>query len=105
MGRGIARALAAEGASVVVADLNETAAEAAAQELRELGARAIGVRADVSKRAEVREVVERTAAEFERLDVWFNNAGFNSPMKFLDVTEENWRAIMEVNALGVLIGT
>ncbi|MBF4572580.1 glucose 1-dehydrogenase [Herbiconiux sp. VKM Ac-1786] len=105
MGRGIARALALEGASVVIADLNGEAAEATAQALRDEGFAAAGVRADVSKRDEVRRVVERTVAEFGRLDVWFNNAGFNAPMKFLDVTEENWRSIMEVNALGVLIGT
>jgi meso-butanediol dehydrogenase/(S,S)-butanediol dehydrogenase/diacetyl reductase len=42
---------------------------------------------------------------FGRLDVMFNNAGFNEPMRFLDITEENFRRIMEVNALGVLIGT
>jgi meso-butanediol dehydrogenase/(S,S)-butanediol dehydrogenase/diacetyl reductase len=39
-----------------------------------------------------------------RLDVMFNNAGFNKPMHLLDVTEENWRAIMDVNGLGTLIG-
>jgi meso-butanediol dehydrogenase/(S,S)-butanediol dehydrogenase/diacetyl reductase len=42
---------------------------------------------------------------FGSLDVVFNNAGFNSPMKFLTVTEDNWNAIMRVNGLGVLIGT
>ena len=39
-----------------------------------------------------------------RLDVLFNNAGFNKPMHLLDVTEENWHSIMDVNALGTLIG-
>ena len=105
MGLGIANALAGEGAAIVIADLNEEAATAAAEKLQGSGQRAIGVRANVSVRDDVRAVVERAVQEFGRSDVWFNNAGFNVPMQFLDVTEDNWRSIMEVNALGVLIGT
>ena len=49
-------------------------------------------------------MIARCVAEFGSLDVKFNNAGVNKPMKFLDVTEDNWNFIMKVNALGVLIG-
>ncbi len=105
LGWGIADALTSEGAAVVIADLDGEAAERAAEKLRSSGRRAIGVRADVAVRADLQEVVSRTVAEFGRLDVWFNNAGFNAPMQFLDVTEDNWRSILDVNALGVLIGT
>lgn len=49
-------------------------------------------------------MIEKTVAEFGRLDVKFNNAGVNKPMNFLDVTEDNWNFVMGVNGLGCLIG-
>ncbi|MFB2600097.1 SDR family NAD(P)-dependent oxidoreductase [Herbiconiux sp. P17] len=104
MGLGIARSLAAEGASLVIADLNADAAAAAATAIEDDGGRAIGVRSDVSVRDDVKRVVEQAVQAFGRIDVWFNNAGFNAPLQLLDVTEDNWRAIMDVNALGTLIG-
>jgi hypothetical protein len=59
---------------------------------------------DVRDRAEVREMIETTVRHFGRLDVMFNNAGVNKPMNFMDVTEENWSFIMDINGLGCLIG-
>jgi meso-butanediol dehydrogenase/(S,S)-butanediol dehydrogenase/diacetyl reductase len=105
MGAGIARALAAEGANVAVGDINVAAADAVAAALRDEGHPAISVAMDVTKRDEVRAAIAATVREFGRLDVMFNNAGLNKPMQFLDVTEENWNLVMDVNALGVLIGT
>lgn len=106
MGRGIAQSLADEGARVVVADVNlEEAATAAAEINADGPGGAIAVEADVAVRADLQRVVAATVEAFGRLDVWFNNAGFNRPLQFLDVTEENWRSIMDVNALGVLMGT
>src|SRR5690242_17519568 len=105
MGAGIARALAAEGANVAVGDINVAAADAVAAALRDEGHPAISVGMDVTKRDDVRAAIAETAREFGRLDVMFNNAGLNKPMQFLDVTEENWNLVMDVNALGVLIGT
>lgn len=105
MGAGIARALAAEGANVAVGDINVAAADAVAADLRNEGRAAISVGMDVTKRDDVRAAIAETVREFGRLDVMFNNAGLNKPMQFLDVTEENWNLVMDVNALGVLIGT
>jgi len=105
MGAGIARALAGEGANVAVGDINVAAADALAAALRDDGHSAISVGMDVTKREQVRAAIEVTVREFGRLDVMFNNAGLNKPMQFLDVTEENWNLVMDVNALGVLIGT
>ncbi|TQR88232.1 SDR family oxidoreductase [Mycobacterium hodleri] len=105
MGAGIARALAGEGANVAVGDINVAAADAVAAALRDHGHSAISVGMDVTKREQVRAAIEVTVREFGRLDVMFNNAGLNKPMQFLDVTEENWNLVMDVNALGVLIGT
>ena len=105
MGAGISRALAREGANVAVGDVNVAAADAVAAALRDDGHSAISVGMDVTKREQVRAAIEGTVREFGRLDVMFNNAGLNKPMQFLDVTEENWNLVMDVNALGVLIGT
>lgn len=105
MGLGIATALAGEGANVVIADLNLEAAEKAAADLVAGGAEALAVQADVSSRPDVQGIVVDSVARFGRIDVWFNNAGFNRPLQFLDVTEDNFMGIMKVNALGTLIGT
>lgn len=104
IGLGIAEALAAEGAKVVVADLNGEAADRAAKGISTAGGHAVAVRADVANRGDVRGVVDAAVAAFGRIDVWFNNAGYNKPLHLLDVTDDNWRSIMEVNGLGTLIG-
>jgi len=104
IGRGIAGALAKEGAAVVVADVNDEGAEAAAQAIRDEGGRALGVRCDVSVRASVRSAIESAIDEFGRLDVMFNNAGISKTQRFLEVTVDDWERIMRVNGLGVLLG-
>lgn len=104
IGLGVAEALAAEGARIVVADLNGETAEIAAEKIRASGGRAVAVKADVVKRQEVRGIIEAAVEAFGRIDVWFNNAGYNKPLHLLDITEDNWRSIMEVNGLGTLIG-
>jgi meso-butanediol dehydrogenase/(S,S)-butanediol dehydrogenase/diacetyl reductase len=104
MGRTFALGLAAEGASVGVLDLDRAAAERVVADVSAAGGRAMALSADVSKRDQIVAAFDAFVEEFGRLDVLFNNAGFNVPMHLLDVTEENWHAIMDVNALGVLIG-
>jgi meso-butanediol dehydrogenase/(S,S)-butanediol dehydrogenase/diacetyl reductase len=104
MGRAFARALASEGAIVGVLDVNEEAAQSVCDELEGLGRSGIALRADVSKREQISEAFDAFIEAAGRLDVLFNNAGFNVPMHLLDVTDENWHSIMDVNALGVLIG-
>lgn len=106
IGAGIARGLAAEGANVALADLNEEAAARVAEEITaEGGGQAIAVRVDVTDRAQVAAGIAKTVERFGRIDAYFNNAGMNQPMKFLDITESNFELILKVNALGVLIGT
>ena len=105
IGLGISKGLAAEGANIVIADLNLAAAESAASEITKAGGKAIAAQVDVTKRASVAAGIELAVKTFGKLDCYFNNAGFNKPMKFLDVTEENFNAIMNVNALAVFVGT
>jgi meso-butanediol dehydrogenase/(S,S)-butanediol dehydrogenase/diacetyl reductase len=105
IGAAIVRGCAAEGAAVVVADLDLDRGAEVASAVTAAGGTARAVRVDVADRASVREAVAVAVQEFGRLDVFFNNAGMNAPKKFLDIDEENFSAIMRVNALGVLIGT
>jgi len=103
IGRAFALAFAAEGARVGIVDLDLAAAQAVAAEVVAAGGRALPLRADVSSRSDVAAALAEFVAWAGNLDTIFNNAGFNKPMPFMVVTEENWHAIMNVNALGVLI--
>jgi meso-butanediol dehydrogenase/(S,S)-butanediol dehydrogenase/diacetyl reductase len=105
IGAALASGFADEGANVVIADLNLEAAEGLASEIVASGGRASAVRVDITDREAVRAGIAHAVERHGRLDAYFNNAGMNSPMKFLDVTESNFELVMRVNALGVLIGT
>jgi meso-butanediol dehydrogenase/(S,S)-butanediol dehydrogenase/diacetyl reductase len=104
IGAAIARALAADGAAITVADLSREAADKLAGEIATAGGKAIGVAVDVRERAQVRAMLDKAADAFGRVDVLFNNAGIAQTRPFLDITEEDWRLVTDVNALGVLIG-
>jgi meso-butanediol dehydrogenase/(S,S)-butanediol dehydrogenase/diacetyl reductase len=105
IGAALASGFAAEGANAVIADLNLEAADALAAEITQSGGSASAVRVDVTDREAVRAGIAHAVERYGRLDAYFNNAGMNSPMKFLDVTEANFELIMRVNALSVLVGT
>ena len=104
MGRTFALGLAREGATVGVLDLREEAARAVCDELAAEGLPAHALTADVRRREQVAAALDTFVDRTGRLDVLFNNAGLNRPMHLLDVTEDNWHAVMDVNALGTLIG-
>jgi len=104
IGRSIAAGLAEAGARVVIADIDRAIAEATAAEIRASGAQAIGLAVNVTDRAATRALIARTVAEYGRLDAMFNNAGIAQVKPFNDITEDDWRRVMDVNAMGVLIG-
>ncbi len=104
LGLAIAQRLAADGAWVVVADIE--GGEAAAESIRRSGARALAVRTDVADEASVQAMVDRTAAEFGRIDVLVNNAALASTVKmrpFEQVTAAEWRRVQEVNVMGAFL--
>lgn len=105
MGLAFAHEFAREGAKVLIVDLDAEAAERAAKSIIAAGGEAVAAQANVTKRDEIKKAISVAVEAFGSLDIWFNNAGFNKPLHFLDVTEENWQAVLDVNALGVLIGT
>src|SRR3954469_896085 len=102
MGLATARAFAEAGAAVVLADFKEDAVRAAAEELVAAGHKAIAIRCDVSDDAQVAAMVDRTVAEFGRLDAAFNNAGVMARIApTADSTREDWDRVIGVNLRGV----
>lgn len=104
IGEAIARRLAQDGASVCVADIDGGGAEQVAASINQAGGQAMATSGDVARREDIRRMIDECVDAFGGLDVMFNNAGFNKPEPFLDITEEVWHQIMNVNALGVLMG-
>ncbi|HWF23545.1 MAG TPA: SDR family NAD(P)-dependent oxidoreductase [Acidimicrobiales bacterium] len=101
IGRAIANRLAGDGHAVAVVDLNPEAAETVAAEISGSGARAVaygGV--DVSDRAQVDAAVRKVETELGPPLVLVNNAGVSGFKQFMDITDEKWNRIMEVNLNG-----
>ena len=102
MGLAAAHAFAHAGAAVVLADIKAEAVEAAAQELVAAGHKAIAVTCDVSDDAQVAAMVDRTVAQFGRLDAAFNNAGVMARIApTAESTREEWDRVIGINLRGV----
>jgi len=99
IGRAIAERLLGDGASVVLADLEDSSLAATASELANAGA-VEAVVCDVSKREDVRGAVERCADVFGRLDVMAANAGTADVVGLLDIEDHAWQRMVEVNLTG-----
>jgi len=108
-GRGIGRATALElarlGADIVVAELDRANAERTAGEVQVLGRRASVVPTDVTSRPALTTMVERTRAEFGRIDILVNNAGIYRAALPLEITEEHWDTVMNINAKAVFFAS
>lgn len=102
MGLATARAFAAHGASVALADVNEDALRGATDELTAAGHQALGVVCDVADEDQVAGFVERTVATFGRLDMAFNNAGVMiPPSDAADEPADNFDRVNAINLRGV----
>lgn len=99
IGLATARAFAEAGASVALVDIDEAAVRRASEALNAAGRRTIALRCDVSDEAMAAATVERTVAEFGRLDLAYNNAGILGPMG--DVTDETAEAFDRVHAVNL----
>ena len=101
IGRGIAEVFADEGADVAVNDFdNIQQAEEFAQTLRSKGRRAIAVKGDVAKRADVEPMIYKVWQELGPIDVLVNNAGIETIVPFLELTDEQWTRLVDVNLRG-----
>ena len=102
MGLAAAKAFAAEGATVVLADVNEGLVQAAAKELMASGHRALAVRCDVADESQVSEMVEKAVSAFGRLDAAFNNAGVQSPaVETADASSTEFDRVIAINLKSV----
>jgi NAD(P)-dependent dehydrogenase (short-subunit alcohol dehydrogenase family) len=105
IGRAAALAFAREGASVVAADLSEQGNEETTRMIEQQGGRALAVRCDVTKGADVKAALDRTVATLGRLDVAFNNAGIE-PKKAAptaEYDEDEWNRIIDINLRGIFL--
>ena len=101
IGRAIALRYAREGATVVIADINEAGARSVAEEIRSLGGTAEAFHADVGDPQQSAAMVDRFADRFGRLDVLVNNAGVIRVRPLLELLPEDWDYINDVNARGL----
>lgn len=102
IGRATARALAAGGAAVTVADLDGARARAVAAEIGQAGGRGRAVEVDVTRTASVRAVVAEVLEELGRVDVLVSNAGWDRISPFLETDEQLWDQVINVNFRGHL---
>lgn len=105
MGRATARLFAAEGAKLVLADVNVAGGEETATSVRAAGGEAFFQRTDVSDEREVRALLERALAAHGWLDVLFNNAGIEGPSaRLTEQSLEEFQRVIAVNLTGVFLG-
>ncbi len=100
LGRAIASAFARDGARVVIAEIDGEAGKTTAQEIQSQGGTALALSVDVLKPKQVNELVDRTIAEFGRIDILVNNVGAtrSTPRKpLLGIEEEKWDMIIDLN--------
>ena len=97
IGLGMAKGLAAAGATVVIAGRNEAKAQSALSELHALGAQAEFVELDVLKEVSCQQAIQRAVERFGRLDILVNNAGTTVRGQPEDLTAQDWHLVMNTN--------
>jgi NAD(P)-dependent dehydrogenase (short-subunit alcohol dehydrogenase family) len=102
IGRATALAFAREGAHVVITDVVAEGVERVVAELKDHSG-AIGEVADVRSKTAMAHVVARAVEQFGGLDILVNNAGLTRPTKFLDITEEEYDLVVDVNLKGMFM--
>ena len=106
IGAGIAKALAAEGASVVVNYASsKSGADAVVTAITESGGKAIAVQGDVSLKTEAQSIIDAAISQFGRLDILVNNSGVYEFASIEEITEEHFHRLFNINVLGTLLTT
>ncbi len=100
IGKGIALALAKEGAKVVVSDISERVNDVV-KEIEALGSQALAIKADVSNNQQTEEMAKETIKKFGRIDILVNNAGIFPFKSFLEMKEDDWDKVLNINLKGV----
>ena len=100
IGRAIVQRFAEEGADVAIFDINGETAQAAADAVTALGRKGLAIQGDMASTADIHQAAARTVNELGRIDVLVNNAGISRAKPFLELTEEIWDQVMDVNLKG-----
>ena len=102
IGRTIALAFAEAGADVAVCDVvvDDGRLEGVTQEIQKLGRRSLAIQADTSRKTDVDHLVNRVMDEFGSIDILVNNAGIGAPGRLVDLKEEEWDRVIDVNLKG-----
>ncbi|MFH1123541.1 MAG: SDR family oxidoreductase [Pseudomonadota bacterium] len=105
IGRTLALAFAEAGADVAVCDLviDDGLLEGVAEDIKSLGRRSFSIQADTSRKNDVERMIQRIVQEFGALDILVNNAGTASPGPLLDLPEEEWDRVIQVNLKGYFL--
>jgi len=101
IGRTLAQGLARYGADIIATGRTVSQLEEAAQEIRQLGRRCLVVPMDITQKTDIEKGVEKAFQHFGRIDILVNNAGINIPKPALEVTEEDWRRVLDSNLTGL----
>ena len=103
LGKAMVFKMVAEGAQVVVTDINFDACQAVKAEIEAVGGTALAVRCDVTNREEVTALVAETVKAFGKLDILVNNAGITRDAQMVKMTDDNWDAVMNTNLKSMFI--
>ena len=101
IGKAIAMKFASEGAAVVVTARHIEQAHQVVDEIKDQGGTAIAFKTDVANRADVHNLIKGTLENFKSIHIFVNNAGIGRPAPFLEVTEEDWDAVLDIDLKGV----
>ncbi len=106
IGKAVVLALAGLGANIVVDYISNEEAEVEVEaEVKALGDKVVGVKADVSKVEDLRSLVEAAVSNFGRLDIFVNNAGIETRTSVLDTTERQFDSVIDINLKSAFFGT
>ena len=105
IGRSVALALAAQGATIVAMDMDQAATDAVVAELKDAGARALAVVGNVTVTADVERMIDAAVEAFGRVDILINNAGITRDGLLMRMKDEDWDAVLNVNLKGAFLCT
>ncbi len=105
IGRSIALALAAKGATIVAVDMDQASTEAVVAELQATGAKALAVVGNVTVSADVERMIDAAIEAFGRVDILVNNAGITRDGLLMRMKDDDWDAVLNVNLKGAFLCT
>ena len=103
IGYGMAHALAQTGADIIIVSRNLAEGEKAAQDMRDLGRKAVAISCDVTSATAVDAMVKKSVEVFGKIDILVNNAGMNIRKQVVDIAEEDWDKVLNTNLKGVFL--